>query len=93
MFVCVFEIQVCFYLVVSVPENYNSLSANCVRAPFVQTSYKLKILVSGNIINQWGQPQKGGGGTKFLKFSGGSKSGGGTIFDLNLVGGKPWRKL
>ena len=78
MFVCVFEMQVCFYLVVSVPENYNSLSAYCVRALFVQTSYKLKILVRGNIINQWGQPQKGGdqifkvqwgeakGGTRFL---------------------------
>ena len=30
-----------------------------------------------NIINQWGEPQKGGN----------------TIFKLNLVGGKPWRKL
>ena len=29
-----------------------------------------------NIINQWGKPQKGGGG-KFLKFSGGKQGGGG----------------
>ena len=37
---------------------------------------------------------KGGeGGTKFLKFSGGKQKGGITIFDLNLVGGKTWRKL
>ena len=34
-----------------------------------------------NIVNQWGEPQKGGGGTKFVKFSGGKQKGaGGTRF-------------
>ena len=40
-----------------------------------------------NIINHWGEPQKGGGGAKFLKLSGGKQKGGIMIFDLNLVGG------
>ena len=39
-----------------------------------------------NIINQQGEPQKGG--TKFLKFSRGKQNGWDTIFDLNLVGGR-----
>ena len=42
-----------------------------------------------NIINQWGELQKGGE-TKFFKFNEGEeKDGGGgiKIFDLNLVGG------
>ena len=54
--------------------------------------YKLKILGGGNlnIINQQGEPQKGG--TKFLKFSRGKQNGWDTIFDLNLVGRKSWRK-
>ena len=49
--------------------------------------HKLKILCGGNwnVENQWGEPQKGGGGT-FWNFSGGSKRGD-TIFDSNLVGG------
>ena len=51
--------------------------------------YKLKILGGGNlnIINQQGEPQKGG--TKFLKFSRGKQlekgERGDTTFDLNLV--------
>ena len=53
--------------------------------------YKLKILGGGgdlNTINQWREPQKGGG-TKFLKFSGGSKRGGGDFdFWLKFSGGK-----
>ena len=38
-FFCVFEINVYLYLVISVPKNYNCLSAYRVRGPFVQTSY------------------------------------------------------
>ena len=41
-----------------------------------------------NTINQWEEPQKGGWGTEFLKFSGGKQKGGTSIFDLNLVRGK-----
>ena len=49
---------------------------------------KLKILGVGNlnIINQWGEPQKGG--TKFWNFRVGEAKGGNTIFDSNLVGWK-----
>ena len=43
-----------------------------------------------NIVNQWGEPQKGGG-DQICKVQWGEAKGGGrnTIFDLNLVGGKP----
>ena len=41
-----------------------------------------------NIINQWGEPQKGG--DQILKVQWGW---GVTIFELNLVGEKPCRKL
>ena len=52
--------------------------------------YKLKFLGGG----EFGGNCKKQGGTKFLKFSlRGRKKGGDTIFDLNLVGGKTWRKL
>ena len=49
---------------------------------------KLKILGVGNlnIINQWGEPQKGG--TKFWHFFGGKQERWNTIFDSNLVGWK-----
>ena len=49
---------------------------------------KLKILGVGNlnIINQWGEPQKGR--TKFWNFSRGKQKEGNTIFDSNLVGWK-----
>ena len=39
-----------------------------------------------NIINQWGEPQKGVG--QIFKVQWGEAKGGITIFDLNLVGGK-----
>ena len=48
-------------------------------------THKLKMLGGGgnlNIINQWGEPQKGG--TKFWNFNGG---GGGMTFYSNLGGG------
>ena len=49
-----------------------------------------------NIISQWGELQKAGRNQIFkVQFEGEKKKGGagGTIFDLNLVGGKTWRKL
>ena len=87
---------VCFFSVVSVPENYNSLSAYYVRGLFVQTSYIwVKNLgwvgwggVGGgdlNFINQWGEPRKGG------KQKG--KERGDYHFWLKFSGGEPWRKL
>ena len=51
--------------------------------------YKLKILVKGKFeYYKAMEGTKTKGGTKSLKFSGGKKSGGSTIFDLNLVVGK-----
>ena len=83
MFVCVFEILVWFYLI-SVPQNYNSLSAYRVRGPFVQTSYKFKILSGGEFeyYKSMGRTTKRGRRTKFLV-----QWEGDTIFELNLVGG------
>ena len=49
--VCASEIKVCFFLVVSVRENYNSLSVYRVSGPFVQTNCTYTV-------NQLGQPQK-----------------------------------
>ena len=50
-----------------------------------------------NIISQWGELQKAGRNQIFkVQFEGEKKKGGGAggiIFDLNLVGGKTWRKL
>ena len=61
--VCVSEIKVCFILVVSVRENYNSLSVYRVGGPFVQTNYTyIENFWRGerhlNTVNQLGQPQK-----------------------------------
>lgn len=47
-----------------------------------------------NIITQWGELQKAGRNQIFkVQFEGEKKKEGDTIFDLNLVGGKTWRKL
>ena len=41
-----------------------------------------------NIINQWGERQRGGKQIFKVQWGGGSKRGRDTVFDFNLVGGK-----
>ena len=52
--------------------------------------YKLKILGGGdlNVINQWGEPEKGVDQIFKVQWAEAKGAGGITIFDLNLVGGK-----